>query len=97
MGYFSELDTLIKQYLGDHYLYYLPGCPYGHSREHVSVYGFVPPKTFMMFCDKCGNFEASRKIEWTRTLIKASQDNQSEDLSERIEGHPGHPQEYGDS
>ena len=51
MGYFSELDLKLRQYLPEDVDRYLPACPHCHSQ--VQIIGFVPPKTLHLACPSC--------------------------------------------
>ena len=51
MGYFSELDLKLRQYLPDDVDNYIPCCPHCGGRLHII--GFVPPKTLHLACLSC--------------------------------------------
>jgi hypothetical protein len=51
MGYFSELDLKLRQYLPEDVDRYIPACPHTHGQ--VQIIGFVPPKTLQLACPSC--------------------------------------------
>ncbi len=51
MGYFSELDLKLRQYLPEDVDRYIPACP--HCGGRVQIIGFVPPKKLHLACPSC--------------------------------------------
>ena len=65
MGYFSELDLKIRQYLPNYLDLPLPACPQCGKKTQIT--GFVPERTLLLTCTAC-----NRRIEHTVALLSGT-------------------------